>query len=170
MPIDGFADYITSIDRFFVRTHVYVPRVVLADWRLRVDGEVTRTLTLTFDDLRQLPSVELVSVLECAGNGRAFYEPSMPGLQWTTGAVGNGRWRGVRLADVLKRAGVKRTATEILLGGADAPIGTMPDFERSIPIGKAIDSNTLLAYEMNGRDAASRPRLSPARHRTRLGR
>jgi len=150
-PIDGFADYITPTDRFFVRTHVHVPQVVLADWRLTVDGEVTRPLALTLDDLRQLPSAELVGVLECAGNGRAFHEPSMPGLQWTTGAVGNGRWKGIRLADLLKRAGVKPTATAVLFGGADEPIGTMADFERSIPLAKALDPNTLLAYEMNGR-------------------
>ena len=94
------------------------------------------SLTLTMDDLRRMPSVELVSVLECAGNGRGFYEPSMPGLQWGNGAVGNGRWRGVRLADVLKRAGLKTSPTEVLFNGADTPIGTMPDFQRSIPIAK----------------------------------
>ena len=65
--------------------------------------------------------------------------PSVPGLQWTNGAVGNGRWRGVRLADVLKRAGVKASAKEILFNGADVPIGTMPDFQRSIPVTKALD-------------------------------
>ena len=54
-----------------------------------------------------MPAVELVAVVECAGNGRGFYEPAVPGLQWTGGSVGNGRWRGVRLADVLKRAGIK---------------------------------------------------------------
>jgi DMSO/TMAO reductase YedYZ molybdopterin-dependent catalytic subunit len=150
MPIEGFSDYITPIDRFFVRTHVYAPRVDIGQWRLTVDGEVASNLTLTMDDLRRMPSVELVSVLECAGNGRGFYEPSMPGLQWGNGAVGNGRWRGVRLADVLKRAGLKPSPTEVLFNGADTPIGTMPDFQRSIPIAKALHPATLLAYEMNG--------------------
>ena len=64
--------------------------------------------------------------------------------------MGNGRWRGVRLADVLKRAGIKDSAKEILFDGADVPLGTMPDFQRSIPVKKALDGNTLLAYEMNG--------------------
>jgi DMSO/TMAO reductase YedYZ molybdopterin-dependent catalytic subunit len=150
MPISGFADYITPIDRFFVRTHVYSPRVDIGQWRLAIDGDVSKTLTLTMDDLRRMPSVELVSVLECAGNGRSFYEPSMPGLQWGHGAVGNGRWRGVRLADVLKRAGLNSSAKEVLFNGADVPIGTMPDFQRSIPIRKALHPATLLAYEMNG--------------------
>ncbi len=150
MPLSGFSDYITPIERFFVRTHVSAPRVDLNDWRLTVDGEVATPLTLTMDDVKRLPAVELVSVLECAGNGRGFYEPSMPGLQWANGAVGNGRWRGVRLADVLKRAGVKESAQEVLFNGADVPLGTMPDFQRSIPITKALDARTLLAYEMNG--------------------
>jgi len=150
MPLSGFADYITPIDRFFVRTHVAVPTVNLGSWRLRVDGEVTAPLTLTMQDIKDLPSVELVSVVECAGNGRRFYDPPVPGVQWGNGAVGNGRWRGTRLSDVLRRAGIKDSAREVLLNGADVPFGTMPDFERSIPMTKALDANTLLAYEMNG--------------------
>jgi DMSO/TMAO reductase YedYZ molybdopterin-dependent catalytic subunit len=150
MPLSGFADYITPIDRFFVRTHVAVPTVNPASWRLNVDGEVTAPLTLTMQDVRGLPSVELVAVVECAGNGRRFYDPPVPGVQWGNGAVGNGRWRGVRLAEVLKKVGVKDSAREVLFGGADVPLGTMPDFERSIPIKKALDANTLLAYDMNG--------------------
>jgi DMSO/TMAO reductase YedYZ molybdopterin-dependent catalytic subunit len=146
----GFSDYITPIEHFFVRTHVHVPTVNASAWRLKIDGEVARPLTLTMDDLRMFPSVELVSVLECAGNGRGFYEPSVPGLQWGSGAVGNGRWKGVRLVDVLKRAGVRSTTQDILFDGADIPLGTMPDFQRSIPVKKAFDDNTLLAYEMNG--------------------
>jgi DMSO/TMAO reductase YedYZ molybdopterin-dependent catalytic subunit len=150
MPLSGFADYVTPVDQFFVRTHVYVPTVSLNDWRLKVDGEVATPLTLTMADLKQLPSVEVMGVLECAGNGRGFYDPAVPGMQWASGGVGNGRWRGVRLADVLKKAGAKDSAKEILFDGADVPLGTMPDFQRSIPVKKALDPNTLLAYEMNG--------------------
>jgi DMSO/TMAO reductase YedYZ molybdopterin-dependent catalytic subunit len=150
MPLSGFGDYITPIEHFFVRTHVYVPTVKLPDWRLSVDGEVATPLTLTMDELKKLPSVEMVSVVECAGNGRGFAEPPVPGLQWTNGSVGNGRWRGVRLADVLKRAGIKDSGQEILFNGADVPLGSMQDFRRTITVKKALDSNTLLAYEMNG--------------------
>lgn len=150
MPISGFSDYITPIEHFFVRTHVYVPTVNIRDWRLKVEGEVSKQLALTIDDVKALPPVELVSVAECAGNGRGFYDPPVPGVQWGYGAAGNGRWRGARLADVLKRAGIKESAKEILFDGADVPLGTMPDFQRSIPVKKALDGNTLLAYEMNG--------------------
>jgi DMSO/TMAO reductase YedYZ molybdopterin-dependent catalytic subunit len=150
MPLSGFSDYITPIEHFFVRTHVYVPTVDLSKWQLEVSGNVTTPLSLTMADLRKMPSVELIAVTECAGNGRVFYEPPVPGLQWSTGSVGNGRWRGVRLADVLKRAGIKTSAVDIEFNGADVPLGTMPDFRRSIPVKKALDENTLLAYEMNG--------------------
>jgi sulfite oxidase len=150
MPLSGFSDYITPIEHFFVRTHVYAPAVDLNSWKLEVAGEVATPLTLTMADLRRMPPVELVAVLECAGNGRSYYEPTVPGLQWRDGSVGNGRWRGVRLADVLKRAGIKASAVDIEFDGADVPIGKMPDFRRSIPVKKALDPNTLLAYEMNG--------------------
>ena len=149
MPLSGFSDYLTPAEHFFVRAHVYVPSINVGEWRLNVGGSVATPLALTLDDLKKLPAAELIGVLECAGNGRAFYQPTVPGLQWGHGAVGNARWRGVRLADVLKRAGLKSSAREILFDGADVPLETMPDFQRSIPLEKALDPNTLLAYEMN---------------------
>jgi sulfite oxidase len=150
MKPGGFDDFITPTDRFFVRTHVPVPQVNLSEWRLKVEGHVSTPLTLSMQDLRAMPAAELVAVLECAGNGRSFYKPAVPGLQWENGAVGNGLWRGVRLADVLQRAGVKAGAVEILFDGADTPLGAMADFQRSIPLSKAIHRDTLLAYAMNG--------------------
>jgi len=150
MPLDGFTDWITPIDRFFVRCHTYTPKVNLSEWSLKVDGVVAQPMTLTMDDLKKLPRTELVGVLECAGNGRRFYEPRVPGAQWAFGAVGNGRWAGVRLRDVLEKAGIKSSATEILCDGADVPLGKMPDFQRTIPTAKALHPDTLLAYEMNG--------------------
>ena len=72
------------------------------------------------------------------------------GTQWAFGSVGNGRWAGVRFRDVLAKAGLKDSATEILLDGADVPLGKMPDFQRTIPVNRALDPDTLLAYEMNG--------------------
>ncbi|HUJ22124.1 MAG TPA: sulfite oxidase [Bryobacteraceae bacterium] len=150
MPLEGFATWITPVDRFFVRTHVYTPKVDPAQWRLRIEGEVATPMTLSLADLRQFPRAELVSVLECAGNGRGFYQPAVAGLQWTHGAVGNARWSGIRLADVLKKAGPNASAKEVLLNGADVPLGTMPDFVRTIPLEKAVHRDTLLAFEMNG--------------------
>lgn len=152
MPLDGFGTWITPVERFFVRAHDYVPRVEPASWRLRVEGsQVANPLALSMEELRQFPRAELVGVLECAGNGRAFQEPRVPGVQWQFGAVGNGRWAGIRLADVLKRAGMKETARDLLLDGADTPPGSMPKFQRTITARKALEENTLLAFEMNGR-------------------
>lgn len=149
-PLAAFTSWITPTEHFFVRSHMSRPKVDLAAWRLSVTGEVSTPLTLTMDDLKKLPAVELVSVLECAGNGRAFYKPAVAGMPWTGGGVGNARWRGVRLADVLKKAGMKSTAQHVLFNGADTPPGTMPDFKRTVPVKKSLDPDTLLAFEMNG--------------------
>ena len=150
MPLEGFESWITPVDSFFVRTHLYRPTVNAGEWRLHVKGMVANQLTLALADLRKLPRVEVVSVLECAGNGRSFYQPTVIGMQWRYGGVGNARWAGVRVADVLQRAGIKPGAKEILFNGADVPMGTMPDFVRSLPPEKAMRPDTLLAYEMNG--------------------
>src|SRR6266849_5781019 len=150
MPLEGFETWITPIEHFFVRSHMSKPTVDLAAWRLNVQGEVSSPLNLTMDELKKLPAVEVVSVLECAGNGRSYYQPTVTGMQRTRGGVGNGRWRGVRLADVLKKAGMKPSAKHVLFNGADTPPGTMPDFMRTVPLKKALDADTLLAFEMNG--------------------
>src|SRR5690349_10394195 len=106
MPLDGFSTWITPADRFFVRTHLYRPTVDANQWKLKVGGLVGNSLTLDMADLKKLPRVEQVSVLECAGNGRSLYQPIVTGMQWRYGAVGNARWAGVRLGDVLKKAGL----------------------------------------------------------------
>src|SRR6202158_3656319 len=142
-PLASFTSWITPTEHFFVRSHMSRPTVDVATWRLTVDGEVSSPLTMTMDELKKLPTVEVVSVIECAGNGRAFYKPGVAGMQWTGGGVGNGRWRGVRLADVLKKAGLKATAKHVLFNGADTPLGTMPDFMRTVPVKKALDADTL---------------------------
>ncbi|MEO8026916.1 MAG: molybdopterin-dependent oxidoreductase [Bryobacteraceae bacterium] len=150
MPMSGFQHYLTPIENFYVRSHHYTPTVDLASWKLTIEGEVNKTVSLTMDDLKKLPKVEAVAVCECAGNGRGLFDPSMPGLQWGYGSVGNAKWTGVRLIDVLKLAGVKPSAIELLQDGVDVPIGTMPKFQRALPIKRAMDPNTMLAYEMNG--------------------
>lgn len=150
MPLDGFLQAITPIDMFYVRSHHYTPTVDAESFSLKVSGEVGTPLAISLKDLKKLPRLELVGVMECAGNGRSFYTPRMPGLQWSHGGVGNARWAGVRLADVLKKAGIKSSARHILFDGADVPVGTMPKFQRTIPIKKALDPDTMLAFEMNG--------------------
>jgi DMSO/TMAO reductase YedYZ molybdopterin-dependent catalytic subunit len=127
-----------------------IPEVKLPSWKLEVAGLVGSPLTLTLDDLKKLPRAELVSVLECAGNGRGLYQPHMAGAQWRFGSVGNARWTGVRLKDVLAKASVKPTATQVLMSGADDPLAAMPKFQRTLEVAKAMHPDTLLAWEMNG--------------------
>lgn len=149
-PVSLLDSWLTPNHRFFVRSHLYTPDVDVRQWRLTVDGEVEHPLTLTLDALRELPQRSGVVTIECAGNGRAYYDPPVGGVQWRKGAVGTARWTGVRLADVLDRARVKSTARYVLLEAADVPLAAMPDFVRQVPIEKARHADTLLAYEMNG--------------------
>lgn len=151
MPLEGFLSEITPVERFFVRCHTLTPKVDAAAWQLEIGGLVNTPLKLSLAEIRKLPRTELTGVLECAGNGRAFYKPGMPGAQWQFGSVGNARWTGVRLRDVLAKAGLKPAAAHLLLDGADTPMGKMPDFQRSLPLEKADHPDTLLAYEMNGK-------------------
>jgi sulfite oxidase len=150
MPVEDFVTEITPVKNFFVRSHSLIPDVKLADWKLTLDGLVEKPMTFTFDDIKQMPRMELVSVLECAGNGRSFYSPHVAGAQWTFGSVGCARWTGVRLRDILDKAGIQSTATQLLMDGADVPLGKQPDFQRTITVAKALDPDTMLAYEMNG--------------------
>ncbi|HEX8171252.1 MAG TPA: sulfite oxidase [Thermoanaerobaculia bacterium] len=148
-PLDLLTDYLTPIELFFVRSH-WVPRMPdLKTWRLTIDGEVNRPLTLTIAELKKLPRAEVTCVLQCSGNGRALHSPALPGVQWRYGAVGNARWSGVRVKDVLARAGVKSSARHLGMFGSDDPPGKVPPFHRSIELAKALD-DCILAYEMNG--------------------
>lgn len=153
-PLADLAAPFTSNDAFFVRYHLAViPRVDVATWRLNVAGaSAQRPFGLTLPELKSgFEQVTLAAVNQCAGNRRGLFTPRVPGVQWTSGAMGNARWRGVRLRDVLQRAGVAPDALEVVFDGADTAVlpGT-PDFVKSLPIERALDENTLIAFEMNG--------------------
>ena len=128
-PVALLDPYLTPIENFYVRSHMPIPLALDAsNWSLQIEGDVNTPATLSLDDLRKMPSASITAVLECAGNGRAFFDPPVAGIQWTKGAVGNARWTGVRMADVLKRAGMKGTGRFVIMNAADRPVGTMPDF------------------------------------------
>jgi len=149
-PVSLLNTWITPNDLFYVRHHLYAAKVDVNEWKLTVGGEVQNLITLTLDELKKAPKHAVTVTLECAGNGRAFSDPPVAGIQWEKGAVGTARFAGARLADVLERAGVKSTGQYVAMNGADKPLGKMPDFIRNIPIKKALDADTILAYEMNG--------------------
>jgi DMSO/TMAO reductase YedYZ molybdopterin-dependent catalytic subunit len=149
-PAHLLDSFLTPVDLFYVRNHLAQPGVNLAEWRLEVTGEVEEPLALTLDDLEKFERATVTNTLECAGNGRAFQRPRVPGIQWTRGAVGNASFSGARLADVLRRARPKASGKHVVMNGLDEPSGRVPDFIRSIPIEKALHPDTLLATRMNG--------------------
>ena len=144
------AGYLTPIDRFFVRNHAPTPRVDPATWRLRVEGPgVKRALELGYDDITRLPGVSVVRALECAGNGRVFFEEKqdreVPGTPWRLGAIGVAKWTGVRLREILERACLEKTARWVMVEGLDEV-----RMRRPLPLWKVLEEDTVLATGMNG--------------------
>ena len=149
-PVALLDSYLTPNDIFYVRCHMPVPtQLDEAAWTLGVEGEVGTPLSLSVADVKRMPPASVAVTLECAGNGRAFFDPPMAGIQWRKGAVGTSTWTGVRLADLLRRAGAKPGMTHVYASGADRPLGTQPPFVRQVPMSKALDPDTIVAYAMN---------------------
>ena len=153
-PWDYFRHDLTPNDAFYVRWHLQtLPQVELAQWRLKVSGHVEKPLELSMEELRKLPSTSIVAVNQCSGNSRGLFEPRIPGAQWGNGAMSNARWTGVKLSEVLKRAGLKAGAMDVTFAGMDKgapPPVTVPDFVKSLPVEEANRPEVLLAYDMNG--------------------
>ena len=150
-------DAITPAARMFVRNNGVPPAAVDASvWRLKIDGEVETALDLSIDDLRtQFETVTLQLQIECAGNGRRFMKPAARGNQWSFGAISCAAWTGVRLRDVLERAGLKESALYTAHYGADTHLSGDPEkqpISRGVPIAKAMDPHTLIAFAANGGD------------------
>jgi sulfite oxidase len=150
-PVEYFNTWLTPVPHYFVRNHMYEPvQLDAPDWRLSVGGEVEKPLTLSLAELSKLETHSVVNTLECAGNGRSLHRPQVPGIQWGKGAVSTARFSGPRLRDVLERAGVKPAGKHVMFRGLDEVPGKVPPFIRSIPIEKALNSDTLIATHMNG--------------------
>jgi sulfite oxidase len=149
-PVELLDSFITPTDAFYVRGHMTAPAADVQSWQLQVDGDVRAPRALSVADLRALPAVNLTATLECAGNGRAFFDPPVAGIQWRKGAVGTSRWTGARLRDVIAAAGASSGATHVWMFGGDRPLGTQPPFVRQVPWAKAMDADTIVAYEMDG--------------------
>jgi DMSO/TMAO reductase YedYZ molybdopterin-dependent catalytic subunit len=153
-PLDALASAEMPTESHFVRTHFPIPALAPERWRLRVSGRDGRGLALSLDDLKRLPEASLAVVLECAGHRRAEYEPPAHGIAWGVGAMSEAIWTGARLADVLELVELG-DATHVVLEGADSgPVGdrgVVTTFARSLPLDKAVDDDTLLAWDMNGR-------------------
>jgi DMSO/TMAO reductase YedYZ molybdopterin-dependent catalytic subunit len=160
-PLRYFREDLTPNEAFYVRWHLAIlpTRVDLAEFRLNLGGHVEQPLSLSLEELRKdYEPVSLVAVNQCSGNSRSLYQPRMPGVQWGNGALGNARWTGVRLVDLLAKAKVKAKAVDVSFNGLDGPVlpaakdfaGT-PDFIKSLSIDHAADGEVMVAYEMNGK-------------------
>jgi DMSO/TMAO reductase YedYZ molybdopterin-dependent catalytic subunit len=153
-PLADLRSQITANDSFFVRYHLAsIPEIDPRTWRLRIGGaSAKRAQELSLDELKRgFERVELPAINQCSGNRRGLFTPRAGGVQWTYGAMGNALWGGVRLRDVLNRAGVNGDAVEVVFDGADgAALPGTPDFVKSLPVDRALDAHTLIAFEMNG--------------------
>ena len=144
----------TPNDQFYVRWHwALIPTDIDIDkFTLTVRGHVNQALSLSLNDiLHGLPSVQLSAVNQCSGNSRGFFQPRVPGGQWANGAMGNALWSGVRLKDVLDKAGIKPGAVQVRFKGLDEPVvADAPHFMKSLDIDHARDGEVMIAYAMNG--------------------
>lgn len=144
----------TPNDAFFVRWHLAdIPSEINADaYRLNVRGLVKNPLTLTLKDLTTgFEPVQIAAVAQCSGNSRGFFAPRVPGAQWGHGAMGNAVWTGVRLKDILDKAGVTAGAVQVRFNGLDQGVTPeTPDFMKSLDVDHARDGEVMVAYAMNG--------------------
>lgn len=160
-PLDALTTYLTPNDLFFVRHHWNPAFPDAGTWALTVDGDVSKPARFSLADLKALPQTTVTCVLQCAGNGRALQRPIVPGVQWRYGAVGNARWTGVRVRDLLERAELKAGARHLHTFGTDKPPEKVPPFHRSVELEKILEDG-VVALAMNGEPL---PRLhgGPAR-------
>ncbi len=153
-PFDVFDQGVfTPNNRFFVRWHwaVIPTSVDTATYRLNVHGAVKTPLSLSLKELMSMPQTETVAVNQCSGNSRGFFQPRVPGGEWGNGAMGNARWTGVRLRDVLDRAGVAAGAKVVRFMGADKPVvPNAPRLMKSLAVDHARDGEVMIAWAMNG--------------------
>jgi DMSO/TMAO reductase YedYZ molybdopterin-dependent catalytic subunit len=143
----------TPNDAFYVRWHLgHIPTDIdVPKFRLRIHGHVKKPVELTLDEIqREFKAVELAAVNQCSGNSRGFFEPRVPGGEWGNGAMGNALWTGVKLADLLNRAGIKTGAVQVRFNGMDSGnVAATPDFMKSLSVDHAMDGEVMAAYGMN---------------------
>lgn len=144
----------TPVDRFYVRWHwANLPgRIDPRRFQVTVSGHVERPIAFTLRELmRRFEHVELAAVNQCSGNSRGYFQPRVAGGQWSNGAMGNARWVGVRLRDVLDAAGVRAGALQVQFEGADRPlVDTAPNLQKSLALDDARDGEVMIAWAMNG--------------------
>lgn len=153
-PLKFFLYDYTPNKVFFVRWHLSgLPDAVSEDtFRLRIGGNVSREVALSMTDLKtKFTPFTIAALCQCSGNSRSFFDPRVPGGQWKNGAMGNAKWTGVKLKDLLAYAGAKAGSVEVSFDGLDTPpLPTIADFVKSLDYNHANDGEVMVAYEMNG--------------------
>lgn len=156
-PRQYFLTPFTLNAAFYVRWHLdNIPNTVsLSDWRLSVEGNVEKTLSLSMSDLlRQFKPVSITAVNQCSGNSRSRFQPRIPGGQWGNGAMGNALFTGVRLKDLLDAAGVKTDSLQVQFEGMDRGRGSQgkgsQSYQKSLDLNDPVLDETIIAYQMNG--------------------
>ncbi|MDQ3326421.1 MAG: sulfite oxidase [Actinomycetota bacterium] len=152
LPLEALACDITPPGLHYLLTHYDMPILDESTWRLRIDGTVESPLNIDLSELRAMPQRTLTVTFECAGNGRARYEPRAQSQPWLVEAVGTATWTGVPLARLLEKAGVRDGALDVVCTGADHGVerGVEQDYQRALDLADALDEDVLVAYEMNG--------------------
>lgn len=149
-------DDTTPIDKFYVRCNGQIPEAAKEPdkWKIVIDGEVNKPLELTLGELKAKYKAQTRRmVLECGGNGRSFFTPRASGNQWTNGGAGCAEWTGIRLADVLKTAGIKPSGIYTAHYAADLHLSgdpSKPTLSRGVRIAKAMDPDSMIVWAMNG--------------------
>jgi DMSO/TMAO reductase YedYZ molybdopterin-dependent catalytic subunit len=151
MPLEALRWPVTPLGLHYLLIHYDIPEVDARAWRLEVGGLVERSLSLSLDDLRSFDPVTRPVTMECAGNGRARFEPHIVSQPWLYEAVGTAEWTGVPVRALLDAAGVADGAVEVLFTGLDRGLegGEVQAYQRSLPLDVAADG-PLLAYAVNG--------------------
>jgi sulfane dehydrogenase subunit SoxC len=152
LPLEALRYDVTPPGLHYVLTHFDIPAVAPASWRLEIGGAVDRPVSLGLDELMRRPQVTSRVLLECAGNGRARFEPRPVSQPWLLEAVGSAEWTGTPLAPLLEEAGISAGAVDVAFTGADHGVerGVEQDYARGLPLAEALRPETLLVWGMNG--------------------
>ena len=149
-----FREDITPNGSFFIRWHLsqILTRIDADTFRLYISGAVNKELALSLTDLKtKFTPDSMIALAVCAGNSRSTFDPKVPGTQWKNGAMGNAKWKGVRLKDILAMAGLKPAAVDVSFQGLDkGALPGIPAFVKSLSVDRSLNGEVLIAYEMNG--------------------
>jgi sulfite dehydrogenase len=152
MPLEALRYDLTPAGLHYVLVHYDIPAASAANWRLTVDGCVEQPLSFGMTELRAMGRQTVRVTLECAGNGRAGLQPRPISQPWLVEAVGTAEWTGVPLADLIRAAGIRKDAIDVVFTGADHGFerGVEQDYQRGLTVTEALDSGAIVAWEMNG--------------------